>query len=783
MMLAFSLGAACGAQTPDELFARAQEAIASGDVATANIHLRNLLQDSPDHVPARALLARTALALGDVALAEQAALRAIESGTDSSIHLVLLQALEAQGRFVDIADHFDRMPELAEEADRAMALAIVGSAWQSMGVLDEAEQSLRDALALLPDSPQIATRLASVFLVAGKGDEARQQIANALRRDSEYTPALSLRAMLELQANQIAAAEATLNQALQIEQDNPTGQQYVMAAARLVDVQLTQEKVEAASATADTLFRANPSNPFARFAKASTEFASGDIESAEPRLQALIADAPQFWEAYRLLGQIDAQQGQWGQAQQNLSAAVTNNPDDAVARLHLAGVFVQQGDLARARQLFPAPEMEQVSDDLFLALIGGVSLRAGQSELAASYFDNSALFAADGAVELRSLVAVLLASGQTERALTAIENAELASDDDGLLADYLTASIQIAAGNLDTAAEVVNRLVQDHPELSWTHSLLGSLAVARQDLDEARLNFVEAATIEPENVSTLMALANLEARAGNLAAAEGYLQRIANAEPGQVNAVFGLARIALSRNDTEAARSWLRQAPDSLQRTELLGRVDVVEGNFDSAADAFASVFDSQPSFESARLYYVASSSAGRPNPEEKLLSWLQINPLDVPANAMLGSIELGNKQYEDAIERFERMLGIEPDNAAVLNNLAWLYDQRGDARALDFAERAYANAPEAQRSAIADTLGWMLLARGETDRALELLEDAAAGDPNTPDIQYHLASALIQNGQTERGAGILGAVLANDVQFDGRADAEELLRTVRNSN
>jgi cellulose synthase operon protein C len=781
-MASVALFSACGAQSTDELFADAKAAMANGDVATAKIHLRNLLQQQADHVAAREMLAETALASGDIMLAEQSALRAIEQGSASaSAHLVVLQAFESQAKYEDIVRHFESMPALEGDADNAQALSILGSARHSLGDLTEAEQVLRRALSRQPDSPNVATRLASLLLDTGQGDEARRLLTDALERDSQYSPALILRASIELAANQVAAAEATLKQVLENEQGGPTNVRYFTAAARLVEIQLSQKRMEEASAGAEALLRAAPSNPFARFAKAAIEFASGDLEAAETRLQALTADAPQFWPAYRILGQIDARQGQLGQAEQALRTAVTNDPRDGVARLHLAEVYVRQGDIAKARQVFAGTEAAQLSDELFLAIVGGASLRAGQSDLAASYFDSSALFSTADVSELRTVVGVLLASGQDERALSAIEDAKLESAEDRLAADYLTASVHVAAGNLDAAAELADRLAGEHPELGWTHSLRGSVEIARENPSAAKPYFLEAVRIEPGNVPTLLVLANLEAGAGDLEAAGRYLQRIVETTPGEPNAVYGLTRIALTRGDTAAAKSWIRQVPDSAQRTLVLGQIDAVEGNFGTAADKFASVYDVQPSFDAARLYYMAAGNARRSNPEQKLLSWVQANPLDAQGNAMLGSIALGSNDFDNAIERFEVVRSVEPNNAAALNNLAWLYDQRGDDRALAYAERAYANAPDAP--SVADTLGWMLFERGETARALDLLEAAAIGDPKTPEIQYHLAAALIRSGKTDRGADMLRSVLASAGAFGERAEAEELLRSVRSGN
>jgi Flp pilus assembly protein TadD len=75
-----------------------------------------------------------------------------------------------------------------------------------------------------------------------------------------------------------------------------------------------------------------------------------------------------------------------------------------------------------------------------------------------------------------------------------------------------------------------------------------------------------------------------------------------------------------------------------------------------------------------------------------------------------------------------------------VLNNLAWLYDARGDARAVPLAKRAYDLLPE--RAEIADTYGWLLARFGKIEQGISLLDTAAKGAPKNGDIRYHQAAA-----------------------------------------
>ena len=84
---------------------------------------------------------------------------------------------------------------------------------------------------------------------------------------------------------------------------------------------------------------------------------------------------------------------------------------------------------------------------------------------------------------------------------------------------------------------------------------------------------------------------------------------------------------------------------------------------------------------------------------------------------------------------------------AANLNNLAWLYDQKGDTeKALSHARRAYELSPK--RPEIADTLGWLLIRQGDTAAAMPLLEQALEGSPRQSRDRLSLCLGALQGWQ-----------------------------------
>jgi predicted Zn-dependent protease len=113
------------------------------------------------------------------------------------------------------------------------------------------------------------------------------------------------------------------------------------------------------------------------------------------------------------------------------------------------------------------------------------------------------------------------------------------------------------------------------------------------------------------------------------------------------------------------------------------------------------------------------------------------------------------------------------------LNNLAWLYHRGGDlTKARGLAEQAVAAAP--RTSQIDDTLGWILLAQGESDKALTYLSAASRETPQNPVFQYHLAVALNQLGRTADAQARLETLLGSGATFSDRAEAEKLLQQLK---
>jgi predicted Zn-dependent protease len=133
--------------------------------------------------------------------------------------------------------------------------------------------------------------------------------------------------------------------------------------------------------------------------------------------------------------------------------------------------------------------------------------------------------------------------------------------------------------------------------------------------------------------------------------------------------------------------------------------------------------------------------------------------------------MEAGDLQK--AISHHQVLKQQDPGNPMILNNLAWLYQNVGDPRALDEAKRAYELAPDA--AVVKDTYGWVLVEKGDVDRGAALLEEASALAPDEQEIQYHLALARAKQGKTEDACALLQTITESGLHFRQREAVRKL--------
>ena len=117
----------------------------------------------------------------------------------------------------------------------------------------------------------------------------------------------------------------------------------------------------------------------------------------------------------------------------------------------------------------------------------------------------------------------------------------------------------------------------------------------------------------------------------------------------------------------------------------------------------------------------------------------VEIEPRLTVVSLRLAAMHEARGEYDQAIERYQNVVAIEPGNPIALNNLAYVLAERRKQpkEALPFAEKAYAVAPAPD---IADTLGWIHHLLGDDKAAILLIEKALSAAPGKIELLLHAA-------------------------------------------
>ena len=280
-----------------------------------------------------------------------------------------------------------------------------------------------------------------------------------------------------------------------------------------------------------------------------------------------------------------------------------------------------------------------------------------------------------------------------------------------------------------------------------------------------------------DTASGMVQLGVAQLRAGKPDAARASYEQSLKTTANYLPALLALADLDMRQKDIAGASKLADQIvekyPEAAAGYALRGDLAAAGKTFAKAADYYQQALTKSPSSELAVKRHNALVLAGeRARAYELTEKWIDAHPDDAAAKLTLAGGYQHDGRNDDAIRLYEQVLKLSPDNGVALNNLAWLYGEKGDRRAVDLAEKAYAKYPDT--SATADTLGWILTRSGDVERGLKLLRKAVNLAPTSADTRYHLAVALSKSGDKQKALEEVTRALETNT-FDARDAAIKL--------
>lgn len=623
---------------------------------------------------------------------------------------------------------------------RPQLLLLNGQAHYALGEREKAKPLFEAFQRVQPGSP-VSKLLANILLSEGNHDQAIDALDQYLRAYPNDSQAMALLASAHMAKGRHARAASLMQDALR-RKDEP--ELYTAYGLSLMGSGQSGNAVT----QLETAYKKDPAQTQAAFALVGLYLRAGQAAKALAVAKALVARQPSNPSFSNLLGMAKAANKDAAGARAAYEQAEKLDPTLLAAKLNLARLEISAGNLDRGNQLLES--VLKLDDRHTEAMYEMASLaeRRNDAEGAQRWLQRGYDFG--GSTDLRpglALVDLHLRKGRREDALK-LARTMLGSSPDTLPVLLAVARAALANGEQSLARNSLgnaSRLTQFNAPVQVEIALL---QLAAGNVSGAAYSVDKALADKPDFLPALALMTELEIRQGELAKAEQRAALIVKREPRLAIGHSLQGDLALARKHPAQAIEAYRKAHQIQPSGDTLGRLAKVQFTQDPKAAV------------------------------QLLEQWAQARPADAGARAMLAEAQVRQGNLPAARQSFERLRELAPKDAGVLNNLANVLVRLGDPQALSVAEQALAADPN--NVVMIDTAGWIAFRSGKLDRALQLLRDARLRRPDSAEIRYHLAAALVSSGRKTEAREELEAALGDRADFEGRKDAEALLGTLK---
>lgn len=708
------------------------------DLAGSILQLKNALQINREMLPAQLLLGKAALESGDPVAAElafgealrlggsrgeiapQLALALLQLGrhgallsdsrlqpaglTGNALYRLLLVRASAQGDAGDGSAAMSTIEQARSVDPRSPDswLAEVGMRIR-LRQLDRAEEAMKKALALAPNSADVHNQNASLAHVSGRLTEAMAHYAKALQIDPLHRDARMARAALALERNEMALVRDDLRE----------------------------------------LQARHPSNPRVAYLRALLAAHDGDTAGAQAALRQVTEqidpipiDVVRFRTQLLLLaGMAHHALNQTEKAKPYLEMVTRQLPNSPTAKL-LAQTLFDEGQIENGIQLLETYLRSQPRDGQALALLASGHTMRGRHAKAMAIMEE-ALRAGDddnlrGVLGLSLLRAGRYANAQTE--LEAVHKRAPTLEQPAFSLAMLYLRTQQSA----KAVTIARQLTRQRPANASYQHLLGLALSSSGQAAEARKAYETALKLDPELLNAQLSLARLDAQQGQWAQAEQRLIAQNRKHPSSVEVLLELAKLTESRGRLADAERWLENAIAAASTRELRPLVSMVtlrlrQRNPDGALEASRQLIAKAPEDLVALITHARTQIAvGQGNAARSTLvnasrrAGYEAEPLIEIAGLQVQLGDLGAARH--TLEKAQQAKAPPQQLLGLLATVNMREGQVAEAQAQ--ADKLLASAPRAATSHL--LLADLAMIREQPPQALLHLRKAHEVDPST---------------------------------------------------
>jgi cellulose synthase operon protein C len=692
----------------------------------------------------------------------------------------------------------------ANHLQLGIALASLSEVQMALNKVDVARQTTDRLAKLAPESPITLFLQARDAFLRGDNETAHSLLEQVLARDPRNTRAQLLLGAVNYAQGNLGQADMYLSSVVAAQPANSFARR-LLAETRLRDRKPKDAlaALQPAAAGDDELralagwaavqagdldagitylkenVKAHPDDATAQLQLAAGYLGAGRTAQAISTLEAVPKEGNEAQRRDLLLINAHVRNHDFPKAIEVAEHALQAKPGDELMTAALASLLTTSGDYPRARSVLEhAATLDPKSPAPLLGL-GRIDLMQGKPADAITRFQKAlALKPANPAI-LTALAQAHLAAGHDEEGTKLLE--QIARDNPtNVDARVMLGYVYLAQGKLDKSQSLAQQAVALAPSSPAALNLLASTLDAGGHLPESIKALEDASAKQPESAAYRFNLARSYLKAGRVDDALAAARECLKVDPNYVPALAMAGSLLLTSDPAESGKMLERirvQAPDHPAVAVLEGDLAMREGQYAQAAQSYARAGRTAPAPELALREFAARFQGKLPDPDAPLTAWLASHPQDVRVRTVLAQSYETRGDTARAIAEYERVIGLDPKQPVALNNLAYLYMRQSDPRAEATAKRAYDAAPQVPN--IADTYGWTLVKAGKFEQAEGILREASQQAPKAGEIQFHLAVALARTGKPAEAREVLSQALAQEGKFEGRDEAESLMRSL----
>lgn len=747
------LATGCG-RTAVQYITRGNQLFSTGKYEDAVLNYRNAIKKDPKSGEAYYRLALALFRTNKVPDGYQSLIRAVDLSPDNipaKVELANITLAAYAQNPQHSASFYDRAVKIADQLLASNANSVDGLRLKgNIALLDnkpgQAVSFFRRALEASSGKPDLQAALAEALVRDNQPEEGEKEARDAIAHHPEYGPAYNLLYSQYILAKRWDDAEALLK--LRIS-NNPKD---ASAVIRLAGFYAGRQKPEEAEKLIDSLVARRDTFPDA-------DLLAGDFHSVTRSFDKALADYQRGLsrdkprqQTYQLRSApILAILGRRDEGLKAVNAALAKDPKDLTGRALKASILLEMRGAQNVKDAgaIAAELAKEAPGNARIQLLGG------QAALANAEFDTAiARFQQAARIEPRSTVPHLaLARSYLLRknfpAMLEQANTALAINSQDNNARLYRVMALTGTGSFATAETEAQQLAKDTSNARQVEMQLGIIALSQK----------------------------------KYASAQEHFEKLYRESGGQdVSPLAGLVSTLVAENNSDRALALLesqeKRTPGSLPTEALTVATAQAAGKFDVALAELQKMAAQNP--KSADLQVrIAQLQHKQGNLLAAIEAYQRAHQLDPQRKGIMAAIGSAQNELGDtagAIESYRKAMAETPDNAFVLNNLAYLLvETHGDLREANrLVSEGLRKAPD--NLALKDTLGWVEVQQGNTSAALPLLSALARKEPDNVTFLYHYAVALFRSGDRNGAKQELETALAKQPPAPMEKDIRDLL-------